>query len=181
MEQHRSKFIHTESKKTNIMNLAFILLVIIYTTWLRFSAMRFLSGLCPRGQMSCMGKYRRNVLTLYYTYLYLIANMFYRVASIVLADYARQLSPAAHFWIWNVTAAIWGEGSYLVLPWILTVPDSGSSSGPLSQFYVRKPELQPRTENAISLREKISTVTHVIHVEEYVKVSPSHNSHAEPD
>ena len=129
-----------------MMSLSFILIAIIILFWLQYSTKRVLSGICPRGRMSCLGKYRRNVLTLNSTYLYLIAALFHRVASPVLAHYASELSPAAHFWLWNITGAIWGEGAYLVLPWLLTVPQSSNSSVSTTDFYVRKPVMQPRPE-----------------------------------
>ena len=170
MEENRNEFFYTESKKTNMVNQAFILLIIIYTTWIGFSTKRFISGLCPRGRMWCMGRYRRNVLTLEGTYLFLIANMFYRVVSAIATHYATQLSPAVHFWTWNINAGLWGELSYLLLPWLLKLPPPSRNPIPASQFYVRKPALQPRPANGISWRGKIITESN--HVEERFRLEP---------
>ena len=173
IEEHRNGFVHNQSQTVNMMSLSFNLLGLVILLYLRNTVKRFISGICPRGRMSCMGKYRRNVLTLDTTYLYLMAGMFYRVASPVLAHYGRQISPAVHFWLWNTTAGLWGEGLYLLLPWLLTVPESTNRAVTVSNFYVRKPAVLPRPENGKSWGETLTSLSRVIHVEECRENEPS--------
>ena len=163
MEEPQGSDISPDGHKQILINNSFPTLIIVWITWQRFSTKRFMSGLCPRGRMACVGKYRRNILTLQGTYFILIANCFCRSTGFVMAHYASQLSPFAKFWMWNTTAAFWGEGAYLVLPWLLAAPASDSSSVPHSNFYVTKPVLQPRTENVMGL----NTNSHLILVKEF--------------
>ena len=156
-----------ESEQMNLMNLVFPLLIIIIMSWQRFQAKRVMTGLCPRGRMSCVGKFKRNVLSLESTYLLVVAICCCRAAGMLLASYASKLSPKAHFWVWNSTDTVWEEGCWLLLPWFLTPPQSSSSSAPPSCFYVRKPALQPRPENGISW--DLVTESNVIHVKECYK------------
>jgi hypothetical protein len=150
LEEQQYMGVRRESEKTNMMNLVQPTLIIVFMSWQRFSAKRFMRGLCPRGRMSCVGKFRRNVLSLESSYRLLMALCCSRAGGTLLAYYASQLSPTAHFWLWNTTATIWGEVGWMVLPWLLAAPQSISSSAPVSQFYVRKPVLQPRPENGVS-------------------------------
>ena len=126
--------------------MVFPLLIIFYIAWQRFQANRFVSGLCPLGRMYCIGAYRRNVLNLKQTFLLIIANCCCRVSGNILAMLTSHLSPKAFFWAWNCTAFLWGEAFYLVLPFLLSLPDPGSTLV-FSHFYVRKPGLlQPRRQ-----------------------------------
>ena len=163
MEEPQGSHFSPDGHKQILINNAFPMLIIVWITWQMFSTKRFMSGLCPRGRMACVGKYRRNVLTLQGTYFILIANCFCRITGFVMAHYASQLSPFAQFWIWNTTAALWGEGAYLVLPWLLVAPVSDRSSAPLSNFYVTKPVLQPRPQNCMASNTK----SHLILVKEF--------------
>jgi hypothetical protein len=151
LEEHREVIAETE--KTNMMSIVFPALVVFFFTWQRFSCKRFLAGLCPRGRMSCVGKYKRNVLTLDDTYFFLIANSFCRIGGTFLGLYASRLSPVAHFWVWNSTATLWTEGFYLMLPFFLTAPESCSETVVFAHFYVRKPSLEPRRDNWTGSRE----------------------------
>ena len=168
MEEQQSGAMHQRSKKNNMLAMAFPMLIIIWITWHWFSAKRFLAGICPRGRTSCMGKYRRNVLTLGNTYLLLMALSCCRVAGTPLALLSSQMSPTAQFWIWNISATLWGEGAYLLLPWLLAVPQASSPNlqlaGPQASspaalqptgFYVRKPALQPRPEYGNSWKDSM--------------------------
>ena len=138
-----------DSEKMNMLLLAHPTIVVVFVSWQRFSAKCFMRGLCPRGRMSCIGKYSRNVLSLESSYWLLMAICCSRAAGTLLQLFVQylQLSPRTHFWVWNSTATIWGEGGWLLLPWFMAPPQSSSSSITVSQFYVRKPALQPRPEN----------------------------------
>ena len=96
-------------------------------------------------------------------YIFLIINSFCRSTGTILVPYARQMSPAANFWIWNSTATIWGEVAYLLLPLLLNAPESGNSTEPLANFYVRKPARQPRPQNGMAFQ----TESCVIPVKEF--------------
>ena len=152
------------SEKMIMMNLGQTTLIIVFMSWQRFSANRFMRGLCPSGRMSCVGKFRRNVLSLESSYRLLTAICCSRAAGTLLGFYASQLSPTAHYWVWNTTATLWGEGGWLLLPWFLAPPQSSSRSVQVSQFYVRKPAMQPRPENGMDW--DLVNESNIIHVKE---------------
>ena len=137
-----------DGRKHVMMNFVFPLLIIIFITWQRFSTQHFLSGLCPRGRMSCIGKFRRNILSLRSTYVLLMALSCCRGAGSLLIHYSDQMTPSTHFWLWNTSAALWGEGAYLLLPWLLSAPEASGRRVVFAHFYVRKPPVDPRRPEA---------------------------------
>ena len=135
-----------DGHKQKMINFVFPMLIILYIMWQRFSTRRFLSGLCPRGRMSCVGRFRRNVLSLRTTFLLLMAMSCCRGAGTVLTHFSGLMTPSTHYWLWNTSAAMWGEGAYLLLPWLLSAPESSGTTVVFAPFYVRKPEVQPRRQ-----------------------------------
>ena len=67
-----SAFYQGESYKLNMFRLFFPLLNIFTVIYLRFRVKRFMSELCPRKQMSCIGVYKRNVISLQTTIRWLM-------------------------------------------------------------------------------------------------------------
>ena len=146
MEGFQWRELSQNEHKQNMINFVFPLLIILWITWQRFSTQRFLSGLCPRGRMSCVGRFRRNVLSLRSTFLLLMAMSCCRGAGTVLTHFSSLMTPSTHYWLWNTSAALWGEGAYLLLPWLLSAPESSGTTVVFAHFYVRKPEVQPRRQ-----------------------------------
>ena len=124
----------------------FAMILSIRITNQRRLLVRYVRGVCPNGRMSCFGKFRRNVLNLDQTYWWLIwwclAMTFWGTS---ISDYGQGfLSVKAQFWIWNITEFLSIEGLHLVLPLLLDVPSQGTELVTGGQFYVRRPELEPR-------------------------------------
>ena len=105
---------------------------------------------CPLGRMSCIGRYRRNVLTLKQTMAWVVLWCLSGIADICLQAlfirYQEQWSSETLFWIWNVKGFVANEGFHIFIPFALSVPtDQGSKSSSSTSFYVRKPSvLVPR-------------------------------------
>ena len=109
-----------------------------------------MKGFCPRKRMSCIGVYKRNVISLQTTMHWL---MFWTVAMLLeytlctlLTVHGDVFSPQTAFWIWNVKCFLLNEGLHFVLPALLELPDclERKKMG-RNTFYVRKPGiLEPR-------------------------------------
>ena len=145
-----SPFYESESYKLNMFRLFFPLLQIFIIFYFRFKVKSFMKELCPRKQMSCIGVYKRNVISLQTTMHWL---MFWTVAMLLeytlctlLTVHGDVFSPQTAFWIWNVKCFLLNEGLHFVLPALLEVPDrlERKKMG-RNTFYVRKPGiLEPR-------------------------------------
>ena len=106
---------------------------------------RFISGLCPNGRMSCVGNFKRNVINLNQTFLGFVWWCFAMTFCCISIDYGDgYLSAKTQFWIWNLSGFLGYEGMQLFLPFLLDVPSQGSVPSTNPEFYVRKPNLEPR-------------------------------------
>ena len=105
---------------------------------------------CPLGRMSCIGRYRRNVLTLKQTMAWVVLWCLSGIADICLQalfiHHKDQWSRETLFWIWNAKGFLANEGLHILIPFALSVPtDGGSKTSSSTGFYVRKPSvLVPR-------------------------------------
>ena len=146
-----SAFYESESYKLNMFRLFFPSLNIVIIIYLRFRVKRFMSELCPRKQMSCIGVYKRNVIGLQTTINWLISwNILVLLEygfHTLLAVQGDQLSRETVFWIWNVKSFLFNEGLHFVLPLLLEVPNSSLDRKKIGKdtFYARKTgSLEPR-------------------------------------
>ena len=146
-----SAFYESESYKLNMFRLFFPNLNIVIIIYLRFRVKRFMSELCPRKQMSCIGVYKRNVIGLQTTINWLISwNILVLLEygfHTLLAVQGDQLSRETVFWIWNVKSFLFNEGLHFVLPLLLEVPNSSLDRKKIGMdtFYARKTgSLEPR-------------------------------------
>ena len=102
---------------------------------------------CPLGRMSCIGRYRRNVLTLKQTMAWVVLWCLSGIADICLQAlfirYQDQWSRETLFWVWNVKGFVANEGFHILIPFALTVPPDGGGSENSSStgFYVHKPSI----------------------------------------
>ena len=145
-----SAFYQSESYKLNMFRLFFPLLNTFVIIYLRFRVKRFTSELCPRNQMSCIGVYKRNVISLqttirwlmFWNIVLLLEYVFYTLLAVEGDYFSRQTV----FWIWNVKGFFLNEGLHFALPALLEVPDSlERKKMGKNTFYVRKPgSLEPR-------------------------------------
>ena len=110
---------------------------------------KFLRGLCPNGRMSCIGNYKRNVLdfvqTFYLVLVGVLFSIFKMVTILVIVDNSFHLPKKTHFWIWNVVEIVCNEGFYFfTIPFLIVVrPSYQARKKPASQFYVRRPIVEP--------------------------------------
>ena len=101
---------------------------------------------CPLGRMSCIGRYRRNVLTLKQTMAWVVLWCLSGIADICLQAlfviYQEQWSSETLFWIWNTKGFVNFEGLHILIPFTLSVPpDGGSENSSSTGFYVHKPSI----------------------------------------
>ena len=111
---------------------------------------QFMRSHCPLGKMSCIGRYRRNVLTLNQTMawvvLWCLSGILDICLQVLFIYYKEQWSSETLFWIWNTKGFVANEGLLILIPFALSVPSEGSSETSSSTgFYVHKPSvLEPR-------------------------------------
>ena len=156
-----SALYESESYKLNMFRLFFPLLNIFIIIYLRFRVKRFMSELCPRKQMSCIGVYKRNVISLQMTICWLII---WDISSFLdfglqnlMEVQAHSLSREVVFWIWNVKGFVFNEGLHFALPSILEVPNSFDKRMKKGKhaFYARTPgSLEPRRDETVEKQQK---------------------------
>ena len=103
--------------------------------------------------MSCIGRYRRNVLNLKQTMAWSVFWCLSGVADICLETifirYKQEWGEKTVFWIWNMKGVLTNEGFHMLIPLALSIPiDQDSENLAAVHFYVRKPTvLVPRRPN----------------------------------
>ena len=147
-------FPESEAYKLLLFHLFFPLLNISIIIYLRLRVRRFLGDLCPRNQMSCIGMYKRNVISLKTTIVWLII---WDVSALIDCGFQALLSmePSSQvwsrevvFWIWNIKGFLFNEGLHLTLPSFLEIPTGFDRQKVKKAFYARHPgSLEPRRES----------------------------------
>ena len=123
----------------------FIALSLFRLVQFKFKVKRFITGLCPNGRMSCVGYFKRNVISLNQCFWWFLWWLFFMTFCCISVDYGDgYLSAKTQFWIWNLSGFIGYEGLHLFLPLLLDVPGQGKDNRSNQGFYVRKPMLEPR-------------------------------------
>ena len=119
-----------------------------YNTYYSMKANQYLAGFCPKKTMSCIGKYRRNLLTLqdtsnliYYWTVYAFFESALIIAPKLFKSYL--ISPAMVFWAHNVLVISFVDIYHgIVLPCKMVIPWTyQKKKQDFSNFYVRKPKL----------------------------------------
>ena len=111
---------------------------------------RFLKGFCPNGRMSCIGLYKRNVIslsqTVYLTFLGVVFIILRMASVLFIQENTLELSKKANFWVWNINEIFSCEGFYFFcFPFMLNVEGSKTQSPQRpTMFHVRKPTIKPR-------------------------------------
>ena len=147
-------FLESEAYKLLLFHLFFPLLNISIIIYLRLRVRRFMGDLCPRKQMSCIGVYKRNVISLKTTIVWLII---WDVSALIDCGFQALLSMEPSqvwsrevvFWIWNIKGFLFNEGLHLTLPSFLEIPNSFERQKVrVRVFYARHPgSLEPRRES----------------------------------
>ena len=100
-------------------------------------------GYCPLGKMSCIGRYRRNVLslkqTMYWTLLWCLSGVVDICLESLFIHYKDEWSRETLFLIWNTKGFLCNEGLHMIIPLALSVPEDQTSGNLDNTFYVRKP------------------------------------------
>ena len=126
---------------------------------------------CPLGRRSCIGLYRRNVLslkqTLAWVLLWCLSGIVDIGLQVVFIFYKEEWTSETIFWIWNIKGAASNELFHMLIPFALSVPtDEGSEDS--SDFYVQKPSvLVPRRPCEKALWKPGKRIL----VQEYVRTS----------
>ena len=142
--------VQTHFKKKAIVY-SFIGIGIFYLLYFKLKVKRFISGLCPNGRMSCMGNFKRNVISLNQTFWWFMWWCFAITFCCISVDYGDgYLSAKTQFWIWNLSGFIGYEGMQLCLPFLVDVQSQGKVSTANPEFYVRQPILEPRVHSIYS-------------------------------
>ena len=107
---------------------------------------RFLRGHCPNQKMSCIGKYKRNVINFQQTTHWMLfwhLSILLDIPCQAFLERNQSLSPEYKFLIWNVKGAVLNE-CFLLVQLAIKVPDTRKKNIPSCRFYVRSPTLEPR-------------------------------------
>ena len=117
-----------------------------------YKVSRFVKGCCPRKKMSCIGVYKRNIMTFFETSIWLdIMYVFHYINPIFMAFIKVQghsLTNESIFWAWNLRGIGGTFCLYFVLPFCITFPGECKLPETHPIFYVRKPEvLLPRSNS----------------------------------
>ena len=132
---------HTTKKAIGTTLVMLLFCRMILSKWQVSSFMR---RLCPNGRFSCVGKFKRNVIDIKETFLWLVMWCFASFICCLSVDYGRNvLSVQAQFWIWNTSEFLCYEGLHFFLPFLLSLPCQGRQPAAKSEFYVRKPSFEP--------------------------------------
>ena len=145
MPEHSNE---VHSKKMAIVY-AFLGIAFFRLLQFKFKVKRYIIGLCPYGRMACLGKFRRNVINLNQTFWWSLWWCFASTLCCISVDYGQgYISAKTQFWIWNISGFIGYEGPLLLLPFFLDVPGQSKVLSLNTEFYVRKPTLEPRIPDA---------------------------------
>ena len=154
MPEHSSK---SQAKYKGVA-LALCVILAVRVTYQRRQLRQFISCLCPNKRMSCLGKFRRNVISLTQTYWWLLWWCVAMTACCLSVDYGQPyLSVRAQFWIWNISGIIGYEGVHFILPFFLDMPVEIERRSSRVKFYVREPVLEPRTLHISTPAETVNT------------------------
>ena len=144
-----------DNAKLTIMQFMSPLLVTIFNSYGCWRVRRFIRGHCPRGRMSCIGVYRRNVITLKETSILLnilcCSSVIDSVIQAVFPNLDKILEGKVLFWIWNIKGISFNEGLFLTLPLFLEIPFECKPPNERGNFYVSAPKiLVPRSPTLTS-------------------------------
>ena len=142
-----------DSTKVTIMQFMTPLLAAIVNCYVCWMVRRFIRGHCPGGRLSCIGVYRRNVISLKETsgllYTLCLSSFIDSVIQAIFPNRGENLQGKILFWVWNIKGISFNEGLFLILPIFFDIPIESEASKVKRPFYVRAPPklLLPRPPN----------------------------------
>ena len=105
--------------------------------------MRFMKGICSNNRMSCIGVYRRNVLSFNQTFYFMLFWVCSAIIDLILQTgltYSEKYySRNKLFWIWNTKGFALNELLLLVIPFALNIPLQQKTNVNKSGFFVTYP------------------------------------------
>ena len=138
-------------KKTTFMGIVGSTVFTLYTFFFRRQVKRFLSRLCPNNKMSCIGRYRRNIIdfsesfdcAIFFPLVYI--NVVY-IFNGISAQYEKYLQPETWFYLDVIIRKLLTEVPFFWMTLTLMRRDIPSNPGLPKKlcFYVSKPNYQPR-------------------------------------
>lgn len=118
------------------------------TTYLNWKVTRFISLHCPRKRMSCIGLFKRNVLTFKQTsrlfYILCFGSFFGAAMQMLFVIEQDSFSQNSRFWMWNIKEVIFNDGYFLCLPFCLDIPPDSTNTKKKIGFFVTSPTFEPR-------------------------------------
>ena len=123
----------------------FFLITSAYMLMIRFKVTKYFSGVCPKGHMSAIGKYQRNLVSFKenckYIYIWDMYALYMSGGAILKF---MNVSPKVNFWylFGGKLAVVWFIHG-LVLPLSMTIPWKSQTLKKVSHFYVTQPIFPP--------------------------------------
>ena len=135
--------------KGRIISLVYPCLAEIFNQYFSNKVFHYLNGICPNKKMSCIGKYRRNLIFLEETSRYLSFWAGYAIldGSITMVAMTSKLaSPNLLFWVHNILAFAFIDVFYgLYVPLHMTLPSEREmEQGPRVELSTVPRNLEPR-------------------------------------
>ena len=143
---HQKDQSNFEMQKLVLIWIVFVLLEIIFFKYMEWRVTRFLRGHCPNQRMSCIGKYKRNVINFKQTaYLMLIwqVNLLLDFPFQTFLEKEETFSSESKFLIWVAKGIFLNEG-FIFFQLAIKVDNTKTKLVQPGHFYVRPPTLEPR-------------------------------------
>ena len=144
-----SKTSRTDVWRFEFQQIGLPVLELLWIFWFKWRVARFMRDLCPRNKRSCIGVYRRNVITFNQTFNFMLFWCFYSSFDFLLQSNLWKLdgiySRTTLFWIWNAKGFIFTDLLQFFLPFTLYIPSKEKRATKTPTFFVTYPStIKPR-------------------------------------
>ena len=137
-----------EWKKYKLFPIMLCSVALMFCAYTHSRIKRFLRGFCPNKRYSCIMPYKRNLLnfktSLVWAEFVLYFGVFDLLVLTVLNEYRSQMSSKTRYMIWNTYSSVLMEVLHLLIPLFVVIPEPSMTGAKLGEFYVRRPDLEPR-------------------------------------
>ena len=123
--------------------------ILVFYRWVLSQVNNWSKGVCPNRKMSCIGKFRRNLVTMRETMHFYLFEKLVFFLDVALLGVSNNLPPEVRFWAHNSITLLQFIGRISFYSLIIEAPDSKMntvlSDAAEPKFYVLTPEfLEPR-------------------------------------
>ena len=144
----------------------------VFMKYMAWRVKRFLTDHCPNKKMSCIGKYRRNMIDFQQTTYWLICwqvNILLDIPFQSFLEADQVLSKESKFLIWTTKGVFLNE-CFILTQLAIEAPDRKLKLVHPGQFYVRSPILEPRRPWQNTREGKVATMcgAHTPHLQQIV-------------